>query len=128
MIRLVANPPPRLRMLNFLKTKKMDLDKIAKDTIERVKGRIFRKILELGENWEQVYLSRTNLQRLTDEEFILLWMLPDIEIRISKKTTAYVQERRNLLGLRSSEHSGVRKEDPPPRKPYLDEWDEVFGS
>ena len=34
-----------------------DIDKIAKDTIECVKQRIFRKIPELGENWEQVYFS-----------------------------------------------------------------------
>jgi len=64
---------------------------------------------------------------LTDEEFILLWMLPDIEIRISKKATAYIQERRCLLGLSANVHSGVKKEDSPPRKPYRDEWDEAFG-
>ena len=104
-----------------------DIDKIAKDTIERVKQRIFRKIPELGENWEQVFVSLANLKRLTDEEFILLWMLPDIEIRISKKATAYIQERKSLLGLSANVHSGVKKEDPPPWKPYRDEWDEAFG-
>jgi len=105
-----------------------DIDKIAKDTIERVKGRIFRKIPELGENWDSVYVSLANLKRLTDEEFILLWMLPDIEIRISKKTTAYIQERKSLLGQSPGRHSSIRQEEKQsPRKPYRDEWDEAFG-
>ena len=73
-------------MLNSLKPKTMDdLEHIAHETIERVKGHIYRKIPELGENWEQVYVSKVDFLQLTDEEFILLWMLPDLNIRISKK-------------------------------------------
>jgi len=106
-----------------------DLERIPPETIEKLTHSIFRKIPELSGGFDMIYLHRISLEKLSDEEFILLWMLPDIEIRISKKTTVYIQERRNLLGLNPGRHSSIRQEEKQsPRKPYRDEWDEAFGS
>lgn len=104
----------------------MDIEKIPQETIDRVKTRIFAKIPELAGGWEQVFISRADLKRLTDEEFILLWLLPGIEVRVGNKTAEYVNERRELLGLTQGKHSSIKKEDPPPRKPIRDEWDALF--
>lgn len=105
-----------------------NFERIPPGTVERLKQRIFTKIPELSGGWEQVYVSRADLKRLTDEEFVLLWMLPGIEVRVGNKTAEYVNERRRLLGLTQGKHSSVKKEAPPPRKPHRDEWDEFFGS
>lgn len=106
-----------------------DLERIPPETIQKLAQRIFKKIPELGENWDSVYVGKGALQNLTDEEFIILWSLPAIVIKVSKNTGIYIQERKSLLGLRANEHSNIRMEEKQsPRKPDLDAWDEAFGS
>ncbi|MEN8230457.1 MAG: hypothetical protein ABFS38_20010 [Bacteroidota bacterium] len=104
------------------------IERIPPEKVERLKQQIFAKIPELSGGWEQVYVSRADLKRLTDEEFLILWMLPGIDVRVGNKTAEYVNERRQLLGLTQGKHSNIKKEAPPPRKPYRDEWDELFDS
>ena len=103
-----------------------NLEQIAQETIQRLKDRLFLKIPELSVGWEQVYVSLVDLKRLTDEEFILLWMLPNIEVRIGKKASAYVQERRRLLGLSANDNSRVKEEAPSPRL-QPDEWERLLN-
>jgi hypothetical protein len=67
---------------------------------------IFKKIPVLEEE-KEIYLPKGMFQLLTDEEFIVLWSLPNIVIRVSDKAADYMEERRLLLGLKREESSGV---------------------
>jgi hypothetical protein len=78
--------------------------------LDSCQDRTFAKIPEQGKNWKQVYVSKADLQRLTDEEFLFLWMLPNLDIRVSKRAGEYVDERRRLLELKQSDQSGVMEE------------------
>ena len=103
-----------------------NLENIPPETVEKLKQRIFRKIPDLGEETE-VYIPKGIIANLTDEEFIVLWSLPNITIKIGQKTSEYVDERRRLLGLRADEHGSVELQERK-SKPPRDEWDEAFGS
>ena len=67
---------------------------------------IFEKIPVLEEE-EDIYINQGAFKTLTDEEFIVLWSLPNIVIRVSKNAADYLEERRKLLGLKRAEYSGV---------------------
>jgi hypothetical protein len=81
------------------------VDRLSDLHKELVKS-IFRKIPDLVEE-KEVYINKGRFQTLTDEEFILLWSLPNIVIRVSKNAADYLEERRILLGLKRAEQSGV---------------------
>jgi hypothetical protein len=68
---------------------------------------IFDKIPDLANEQEEIYISKSHFKLLTDHEFIVLWTLPNIVIRVSKSAADYLEERRILLGLKRAEHSGV---------------------
>lgn len=84
------------------------LERIAEQHKELVKS-IFTKIPALAEEQSEVYINKGAFQTLTDEEFIILWSLPSIVIRVSKNAADYLEERRILLGMKRAEHSGVLK-------------------
>ena len=67
---------------------------------------IFEKIPALEEE-EEVYINKGAFETLTDEELVVLWSLPNIVIRVSKRAADYLEERRILLGLKRAEQSGV---------------------
>jgi len=67
---------------------------------------IFRKIPVL-EGEKEIYLHRMYFEKLTDEEFIVLWSMPNLVIRVNPKAADYIEERRRLLGLKMSGMSGV---------------------
>jgi len=84
------------------------------EEIERMAGlhkdlvtSIFKKIPDLANEEENIYLSKAHFKLLTDQEFIVLWALPNIVIRVAKSAADYLEERRLLLGLKRAEHSGV---------------------
>lgn len=73
---------------------------------ERLITSIFKKIPELrGAN--EIGLSMVHFKKLTDEEFVTLWALPQLVIKVSDKAAKYLEERRRLLGLKRTTHSGV---------------------
>jgi len=67
---------------------------------------IFRKIPDLVEE-KETYIIKGRFETLTVQEFVLLWSLPNIVIRVSKNAADYLEERRILLGLKRAEQSGV---------------------
>lgn len=67
---------------------------------------IFTKIPDLVEE-NEIYINKGAFKTLTDEEFIVLWSLPSIVIRVSPNAADYLEERRMLLGLKRAEQSGV---------------------
>ena len=67
---------------------------------------IFQKIPVLEEE-KDIYLPKGMFELLTDEEFVVLWTLPNIVIRVSDRAAEYLEERRKLLGLKRAEQSGV---------------------
>ena len=72
---------------------------------------IFEKIPELAEEEAVVYLTERLFEKLSDEEFVVLWSLPNMVIRVSDKAADYLEERRKLLGLKRDEQGGVMKEN-----------------
>jgi len=67
---------------------------------------IFEKIPVL-ETEKDVYLGKLYFKKLTDEEFVLLWTLPNLIIRVHPNAADYLEERRLLLGLKRNMQSGV---------------------
>ena len=90
-----------------LKARKKEeaINQVAELHKELVKS-IFAKIPVLEEE-EEIYINQGAFQLLTDEEFIVLWSLPNIVIRVSDNAAKYLEERRKLLGLKRAEQSGV---------------------
>jgi len=87
------------------------IDRIPPETVDRLTQSIFKKIPELNENWEAVYLSKSHIKQLSDEEFVVLWALPNIVIRVAKSAADYIQERKDLLGLAPGRDSSIRQEE-----------------
>jgi len=103
-----------------------DLERSAHETRERIKQGLLKKIPVLNDKDSEIYLQRTDLKRLTDEEIVVLWTLPDVVIKLGKKAGEYLDERRKLLGLRANEHGRIVKEEQPQPRKFKDEWDELF--
>lgn len=91
--------------MEFSKELKERMDQLSEQHQAMVRS-IFRKIPDLVEE-KEVYINKGRFQTLTDEEFVLLWALPNIVIRVSKNAADYLEERRQLLGLKRAEQSGV---------------------
>jgi len=70
---------------------------------------IFEKIPELMEEEAEVYVPKVMFEKLNDEEFVVLWSLPNLVIRVSDNAAEYLEERRNLLGLKRDEGGGVMR-------------------
>lgn len=92
------------------KSKKQKVEQTQTQTMalhEKFKKSIFAKIPVLSGR-EDVYLPQEYFTRLTDEEFVVLWTLPDLTIQVSEDCAAYIENRRKLLGLERAEGSEVR--------------------
>lgn len=88
-----------------IEKKEARAERIANLHLELVKS-IYKKIPDLRENSE-IYLQKLYFLRLTDEEFVVLWSMPNLVIRVDNKAAIYIEERRKLLGLLRDTHSGV---------------------
>lgn len=77
---------------------------------QNIVQRIFKKIPVLEEERE-VYLQVSYFKLLDDEEFVTLWSLPNLVIRVDLKAAEYIEERRKLLGLTRSMQNGVMSEN-----------------
>jgi hypothetical protein len=69
---------------------------------------IFTKIPELATQ-NDIHLQKHIFEKLTDEEFITLWAMPNMIIKVSSSAADYVENRRRLLGLKRAVHSAVMK-------------------
>lgn len=90
------------------KHRNQDMQKRVVDMHAKLRESIFNKIPALN-GQSRVYLPQMYFEKLTDEEFIVLWSLPALQIIVNHKTGAYVEERRRVLGLKATKDSRVVK-------------------
>lgn len=83
--------------------------KLTPEMIEKV----YSKIPELREQHATVMLPKSYFEKLTNDEFACLWYMPNLTINVGKKTSAYINRRRRLLGLKVTDHAYIEKEQPP---------------
>lgn len=70
---------------------------------------LFEKVPILKEKADTTYLQKHMFEKLTDQEFVVLWALPNLVIRVAPQAADYIEERRMLLGLKRDHNSGVYK-------------------
>jgi transcriptional regulator len=73
-----------------------------------LKASIFTKMPMLNGR-DPVYMPNMYFEKLTDEEFVVLWTLPNLVFHVNEKTGAYIEERRKRLGLKRMPGSEVKK-------------------
>jgi hypothetical protein len=83
-----------LKTMTMKKIKSADVNRMHKE----LQKSIFGKIPALNGKGT-VYLPRVYFQKLTDEEFIVLWELKGLTIEVSRQTGDYIEKRRRMLGL-----------------------------
>ena len=71
-----------------------------------LKRSIFKKIPALN-GTSEIYLPQVYFKNLTDEEFVVMWTLPDLTIKVTDKCGLYIEARRKRLGLTRTDTSEV---------------------
>ena len=55
-------------------------------------------------------LNKATLRNLTDQQFRILWHLPNLKVMCTPKTIEYINQRRKFLGLQITDHANISQD------------------
>jgi len=70
---------------------------------------LLAKIPCLAGEKKKVFLTTVFFKRLSDLEFTVIWNLPNLDVMCSADTIKYIEERKEKLNLKESEHAKIQK-------------------